>query len=222
MGKVDGLRPCFANERRAYERIRTVFDATLFVPVTTTTLACWVLDISAGGATLRCKTPLRKETSIILYLESMGRFEAITKHWSNCCLGVAFTCGAAKRQRLLEKISRLVTADSAQRCRQSSSERVHPFPLEYFERFNGESVKCEILDISHRGLSLKTMARPVLGEIVRLGARFGCIVRHHEQGVGVELMDEGQCPPPAFEHTASTDGGSQPPILKNGLFVPTA
>ena len=221
MGKLDVPRPCFANERRAYERIRTVFDGTLFVPATTTTLACWVVDISAGGATLRCKTPLRKETFVILYLERMGRFEATTKRWSDCCLGVAFTCGVAKRQRLLEKLSRLVTEQCAERSRKRLSERVHPFPLEDFERFNGEKVKCEVLDISHLGLSLKTLARPVLGEIVKLGDRFGHIVRHHEQGVGVELMDEGQCPPSGFEHNASADVGSQPVSLKNGVFLPS-
>ena len=192
MAKKETSKVCFAHERRGYERLHTVVAATLFVPATSTTLDCWVTDISGSGATLRCKTPLRKETPVILYLDAVGRFEAITKRWANCSIGVSFSCGDAKRKRLINKLNGLPIDNTQEVVRKRSRERVEAFSVGHFQRQSGEDVACEVLDISAHGLSLKTANRPAIGELLKLGDKFGCVVRHHQRGVGVIFVREAE------------------------------
>ena len=48
---------------------------------------------------------------------------------------------------------------------------------------------CEILDISLQGMSLQTQSRPPVGEIVKLGVTSGRVVRHHDDGIGVQFLN---------------------------------
>jgi hypothetical protein len=48
-------------------------------------------------------------------------------------------------------------------------------------------VQCEVLDLSLSGLSLKTMVKPPLGEVITIGHVSGRVVRHHESGIAVEF-----------------------------------
>src|SRR5665213_1229338 len=145
MAKTETPKLCFASERRGYERHRTVVNATLFVPATSTTLDCWVIDISASGATLRCKTPLRKDTPVILYLDAVGRFEAITKRWADSCIGVSFSCGDTKRKRLIDKLNGLPVDNTRDVVQKRARERVQAFSVGHFRRHSGEDVECEVL-----------------------------------------------------------------------------
>ena len=45
-----------------------------------------------------------------------------------------------------------------------------------------------MLDLSLSGVSLKTMARPPIGETVLIGHSAGRVVRHHENGVAIEFV----------------------------------
>jgi hypothetical protein len=185
---------CFANEKRGFERSSTLLDGTLFMRATSTTIACWVLDISAGGARVRCQTPLRPETLIVLYIDGVGRFEGVTNRWSNGSIGIKFTCGEAKRQRLVERLNGLLIDRPPTMTRKRVYERVPALSAHYVVCQNGREVGCEVQDISLQGVSIKTTARPTVGEIVRLGNTFGRVVRHHANGISISFIrNVGDC-----------------------------
>jgi hypothetical protein len=50
---------------------------------------------------------------------------------------------------------------------------------------SGESIACEILDISLTGASVKIDPKPALGVKVTVGRMVGKVVRRHEKGVGI-------------------------------------
>jgi hypothetical protein len=58
----------------------------------------------------------------------------------------------------------------------------------HFTRPNGEVVNFEVQDISLSGASLKTMARPPIGEIVLVGNTPGRVSRHFDLGIALEFV----------------------------------
>jgi hypothetical protein len=184
-GRFSALRKCFALEMRGDERVQTVLDGTLFVRGTSTTLECFVVDISASGVRVRCRTPLRAGTPVIVFIEGLGRFEAITSHRAEDTLGIRFTCSEAKRQRLVEKLNGLVGDAPLATGRKRMHQRVPSLSSLWLLCQNGQELECDVLDISLQGLSLKTKGRPPLGEIVKVGHTYGRVVRHHENGIAI-------------------------------------
>jgi hypothetical protein len=179
---------CFANEKRVFRRSRTLLDGTLFMRGTSTTVACWVLDVSAGGARVSCQTPLRIKTLVVLYIEGVGRFEGVTNRWSNGFVGVRFTCGEAKRERLIERLNRLTAGEAPKITSKQMHERMPPLAARYIVCKSGQNVSCEVVDISLQGVSLETAARPAIGETVRLGNTFGRVVRHLASGIAITFV----------------------------------
>ena len=62
--------------------------------------------------------------------------------------------------------------------------------LSQFTRSTGETVPCEVLDLSLSGLSVKTAVKPLIGEVITIGHVSGRVVRHHETGVALEFCSE--------------------------------
>ena len=213
--QVDIPKRCFANEKRGFKRSSTLLDGTLFIRSTSTALACWVLDISAGGARVGCQTPLRTATLVVLYIESIGRFEGITNRWSNRSVGIKFTCGDAKRERLVERLNGLLADGVATITRKRVHERVPQLSVHYFLCKNGKEVGCEVLDISLQGVSLKTAGRPTVGEIVRLGNTFGRVVRHHANGISISFVRHVEVDERAGGHKILQDPRETSPVRLN-------
>jgi hypothetical protein len=59
----------------------------------------------------------------------------------------------------------------------------------FFKRPNGEEVRCDVLDISLQGVSLKSDSRPPIGEVINLGRTWGRIVRHHADGIAIQFLE---------------------------------
>lgn len=57
-------------------------------------------------------------------------------------------------------------------------------------RDNGETIRCEIIDISMEGVSLRSTERLPMGEIVHAGKTRWRIVRHHEQGMAMQVAPQ--------------------------------
>jgi len=59
----------------------------------------------------------------------------------------------------------------------------------HFVRPNGDNVRCEALDISAQGISVKTEVRPPIGELTKLGHIYGRVRRHHDEGVAIQFLE---------------------------------
>jgi len=174
-------------DRRKYERIKLFLPGQLFNPLNEQSAQCKVLNLSAGGAAVQCDTDFPAGLSLILYIENFGRFEGTTIVHKSGQLALEFVIGEGKRGRLKEMI-KTFAAGGLPNMRKS--ERIPALVSGSFTRENGDQITCEVLDISLDGVSLRTRARPPVGEIVNLGRTRGRVVRHMIEGIAVQYVKE--------------------------------
>jgi hypothetical protein len=51
-------------------------------------------------------------------------------------------------------------------------------------------VKCEVVDISVGGVSLRTDVKPPIGEFVLIAQIAGRVARHHGDGIGIQFVGQ--------------------------------
>jgi hypothetical protein len=178
-------------EQRAYERIATALVGKFFVPAEEVTLDCQVINLSAGGAGVKCAEPPPLNTFVVLYIDGFGRFECVATRFVDGELGLRFVCKEAKRQRLLRDLSSYVNSGATTDTKLRRHPRNASVSVGYFSRPSGESVRCDVLDISLQGVSLRTDSRPPLGEIINLGRTWGRVIRHHQDGIALQFIEIG-------------------------------
>jgi hypothetical protein len=182
-----------SEDRRSSERIVVTLAGKLFVPAEEATLDCTVVNLSVGGAGIYCPEPPPLDAFIVLYVDGFGRFEGITTRFVKGELGLKFICKDAKRKRLEQDLIGFVKEGM------KGVTRLRRYPraaasseISHFTCAAGEPVPCEVQDVSFQGALLKTTARPAIGEWVQLGQTRGWVVRHHENGVGVQFQQRTQ------------------------------
>lgn len=177
-----------AIEKRAFKRVPIALAGKLFLPATDTEQNCIVTDISMGGATLQADSELPVGTTLVLYLPHFDRFAGtITRCEADEC-GMRFDCSAAKRERTAEKIVAYLNGVLPDTTQPRRSDRMNVPAPRSFRRPGGEVVTFEVRDISLTGASLKTHARPPIGEIVMVGTTAGRVTRHFDEGIALEFV----------------------------------
>jgi hypothetical protein len=177
-----------SKDQREYERIATALAGKLFVPAEESTSDCQVINLSAGGACVKCDEPPPLDAFVVLYIEGFGRFECVATRYERGELGIKFVCKETKRQRLLTDIANFIAGGIANTTRLRRHPRMASASAGHFARADGELVPCDLLDISLQGLSLRTKVRPPIGEIVNLGLTRGRVIRHHEEGIAIQFL----------------------------------
>ncbi len=179
-----------ANDQREDDRSLVRLTGKIFLPETEATLDCFVTNLSVGGAGLWCEEALPVEAPLVLYIDGFGRFDGIATRVENGEAGVKFSCQEAKRRRLEDDLIAFVQGGMKPVTRLRRSERAAvAVPIGHFRREGGEAIPCEVHDISLRGASLKTKLRPAVGDIVHLGQTRGWVVRHSDDGIGVQFLE---------------------------------
>lgn len=175
-------------ERRRFRRVRVDLPGRLFLPGDGHEARCSVVDLSPGGAAIRCETLPEPGTPVVLYVDNFGRFEGVVARKDGGDFGVSFHCTAAKRERTAEQLTlflnKALVDESVLRRHERSASR----GFAKFTRADGQVVQCEVMDISISGVSLKTDIRPPIGEFVLIAQIAGRVVRHHGEGVGIEFV----------------------------------
>jgi hypothetical protein len=178
-----------SQDQRSSERIIVTLPGRLFVPAEESTLDCTVVNLSVGGAGIHCPEPPPLDAFVVLYVEGFGRFEAVTTRFVRGELGLKFICKDAKRKRLERGLTDFVKDGMKDVTRLRRHPRIAARSgISNFVCADGEPVPCEVRDISFEGAMLKTAARPAVGELVQLGQTRGRVVRHHEDGIGVQFL----------------------------------
>jgi len=176
-------------EQREFARHEMEIPGKIFLPAEDAHFDCRIVDISGGGAGVRCDEPPPLRSYIILYIEGFGRFKALTTRYKDGELGIQFICNQEKRDALLKDILHFVMHGTKAGTRTRRHARSSAVKWGHFLRPNGDCVPCEALDLSLEGISLKTKIRPPVGEIARLGRVYGRVVRHHDEGVGIQFLE---------------------------------
>ena len=183
-------------ERRRFRRVRVDLPGRLFIPADSREARCTVVDLSPGGAAVTCETVLEAGTTLVLYVDGFGRFEGNVVRRDGFGFGMAFVCTPSKRERTAEQLilflNKNLVDDSVLRRHERSSQK----GFAKFTRADGQIVQCEIMDMSVGGVSLKTDARPPIGEFVLIAQVAGRVARHHADGIGIEFVGQDKISDP--------------------------
>ena len=172
-------------EQRRSERTPLALAGKMFVPAEGVTIDCRVVDLSDGGAGVECAEMPPLQSFVVLYVEGFGRYEAVVARVVRGVLGLRFVFNDVKRKRLVEKLTRFAESGTLDATAHRRHRRVAGPSAASFVCENGERVPCEVADISLTGASLKTHARPLIGETIRIGRLYARVVRYHERGIGI-------------------------------------
>lgn len=174
-------------ERRNHLRVEVDLSGKFFVPAEQQEELCRIVDLSPSGARVAAEFIPANGSSVVLYIDDFGRFECdvVRCEWGH--FGVIFRCSALKQARLAEQLEIIAKQGAPQPQPLRRHERRPGGELSQFTRSNGQTAACEVVDLSLSGLSLKTMVKPPLGEVITIGQVSGRVVRHHETGIAVEF-----------------------------------
>jgi hypothetical protein len=175
-------------ERRRFKRVGVDLPGRLFIPSEAREARCTVANLSAGGAAVECETVPDPETQVVLYIDGFGRFEGSVTRKEGSTFGVRFSCTALKRERIAEQLTLFLNKSLVDTAVLRRSERAPTRGFTRFTRADGQLVRCEVLDLSTSGVSLKSDVRPPIGEYVLIGQMAGRVARHHESGIGIEFV----------------------------------
>jgi hypothetical protein len=176
-------------ERRRYRRVRVDLPGRLFMPADGREARCTILDLSPGGAAIRCELAPEAGAAVVLYADGFGRFEGVVaRPGGTTPFGVAFQCTPAKRERTAEQLTLFLNKSLVDESVLRRHERTSQKGFAKFTRADGQIVQCEVMDISVGGVSLKTDVKPPIGEFVLIAQIAGRIARHHEHGVGIAFV----------------------------------
>jgi hypothetical protein len=176
-----------AGEKRAADRIRANLKAAIFLASEETEIECFIENLSVDGAGIRCESRFDPGSRLVLYIQGFGRFEAVVERIEKDYLGVSFHCGTLKRQRLAEQILSYLKNGGVSKTHLRRHERTPTTSLGELTLEDGGTLSGKVLDVSLLGVSIKTDQRPPIGSTVHVGKTLGRVVRHHDDGIGVQF-----------------------------------
>jgi hypothetical protein len=186
---VTGTRP--ETEQRREERV----DLTLlgrFMRPNRHEYPCKMSNITTDGAAISSPVGVEEGERIVAYFDYLGGLEGTVVRVIEGGFAMQFKITAHKREKLAAQLVSLIdrsTVSGLERRHERyavATQRTKPVVLD-----SGETFECEIADISISGASLRTGMRPAIGSDLTLGRLRGRVVRHDQQGIGVQFTGIG-------------------------------
>lgn len=149
---------------------------------------CEVIHLTVTGATFLTQSVAPAGTSIVAYIEELGRVEAISGDAAEGGFEAIFDISGSRRDKLETRIKWL-----SQRPNGAAPQRRHPRlePRDSKSQItlpDGRVYYCEILDISLSGAGLKVDVVPIIGTYIMVGKMRAHVVRYLDNGIGVEFV----------------------------------
>jgi len=175
-------------ERRRFRRVRVDLAGRLFVPESSHEAPCKVVDLSPGGASLECDFVVEIGTHIVLYVDGFGRFEGAVARRDGFGFGMRFNATLLKREKIAEQLTLFLNKTLFDDNVMRAHDRTPTKGVAQFTRADGTIEKCEVIDLSPTGVSVRTVIRPQIGEFVLIGQLAGRVARHHGDGIGIQFV----------------------------------
>jgi hypothetical protein len=177
-------------ERRRFRRVSVTVTGRLYIPATQEEAICTVKDISPGDASLICDLKQEPKGRAVIYLDNLGRFEGPIMRAKNGGFVMTFSCSLQKREKLADHLTLEMNRHLLSEADLRRYDRVEAASgsFTHFTRSTGEQIRCEVLDLSLTGVSVRTELRPPVGEHILIGHRAGRVARHHADGMGIEFL----------------------------------
>lgn len=149
---------------------------------------CQVLEMSPGDALVIAPVTGQLGEKVIVYLDHIGRIEGTVTEAVDGGFVMEISASARKRDKMAAQLTWLANKDILDLPEDRRHERVVPdnrhstVVLDDGRRYN-----CKIIDISLSGAAIELAVRPAMGTPVTLGRMRARVVRHFQDGVGVEF-----------------------------------
>jgi hypothetical protein len=152
--------------------------------------SCRLKEISIVDAVMTTSTPLNIGEHLIVYLLHLGGLEGTVIGRTEDGFAMSLIATQRKREKLAAQIKRM----TAQGEISETEERVFPRrptnQIATLVLFDGTVLDCPMLDVSRSGASIVTPIRPPIGTEVVFASRRAVVVRHHEEGIAVEFVNQ--------------------------------
>ena len=150
---------------------------------------CQIIEMSPGDATFIAPAAGEFGEKIIAYLDDVGRIEGKISQIIEGGFIVSFSASERKRDKLAAQLTWLANKDILGLPEERDNERIVPdFRHSALELEDGRKYPCKIIDISISGAAIEINVRPEIGTNIVLGRMQAKIVRHIENGVGVQFV----------------------------------
>ena len=175
-------------ERRRFQRVklnllgRCMFQDRRECP-------CQLLEISPGDASLASPFCGQTGERVIVYLDNLGRLEGEIIERLDGRFVMSISASQRKRDRLADTLTWLANrhvlnlAEDRRHLRRTPKRSDATIALP-----DGATHACRVIDMSLSGAAVATALRPPIGSPVRLGRIGARVVRHFEDGIGIEFM----------------------------------
>ena len=192
-----GVQPAAGSkDRRGSERVSAQLEGRLYVPAEERELECMVVNLSVSGAGIHCEEPPPLDAFVVLYVDGFGRFDGVTTRYCEGELGLKFVCKDAKRKRLEQDLEVFVREGMSGVTHLHRDRRAAAgVRIDSFICSDGSRASCTLLDISLQSATLKTLARPPIGDVILLGQTKAWVMRHHQQGIDVQFHEPNESAP---------------------------
>lgn len=190
-------RPAFgssaapATDRRRHRRVAVTLLGRFMRP-NKQEFSCKLVDISVGGAAMYTPVEVEIGERILATFDHIGAIEGHVVRSFPGGFAIELQATQYKRDKLAAQITWLMnrhelgeTAEVRRHERIAIANSKKQTTLKLDE---GVVISVDVLDFSMSGASIATNARPPLGREVQVGKLKARVVRHHEEGIGVEFM----------------------------------
>ena len=179
-----------ALDRRRHRRIAVTLLGR-FMRASKKEFACKLIDISVSGAAINTPVEVEMGERIVAYFDHIGGIEGNVVRVYNGGFAIELIATPYKRDKLAAQITWLInrseagdTADDRRHQRHALANKHTTLKLD-----EGISVDVKVVNFSMSGAAVTTEARPPIGTEVMLGKLRGKVIRHHDDGIGIEFMD---------------------------------
>lgn len=149
---------------------------------------CQIIEMSPGNAVVIAPATGKLGTRIVAYLDTIGRIEGPIASIFEGGFVVDFVASSRKRDKIAAQLTWLTNKDELGLEEERDHNRFVPdFRHSAIILEDGRRYDCKVLDISTSGAAIELSVRPAMGAIVTLGRMQAKIIRHFENGIGVQF-----------------------------------
>lgn len=176
------------HDRRRYQRVRVNLLGR-FMLEDRHEYPCQIVDMSPGSAALITPVVGKIDERVIAYVDHIGRIEGVVARHIDGGFAMTISATLRKRDKLASQLTWLANRHNLNLQEDRRHQRITPSnPFAEARLPDGRQFRCRIIDLSLSGAAITLDVRPPIGSPLLLGAIRSTVVRHFEEGVGIEFV----------------------------------
>ncbi len=175
-------------ERRRYQRVKlSLLGRCMFTD--RRECPCQLLEISPGDAVFISPLSGTIGERVIAYIDNLGRIEGVILERIEHGFVMTISASPRKRDRLADTLTWLANRHVLDLAEDRRHIRRVPRQAQtMIVLADGTQTPSRVIDMSLSGAAVAVATRPPIGTVVRLGRLRARVVRHFDEGIGVEFM----------------------------------